>query len=141
MIGQQENVLSSPPNILFIDDNRANNFLVETIIKLDSIPVIPHFEIDAIRAIEYLERLQNMAEFPSFIFVDINMPRKNGFEFIEDFIAEFPERYHLVNIYILSTSITPKDRQRANMLKIIQDCLEKPLKTQQLRSIIGLIPD
>lgn len=141
MIGQQENVLSHPPNILFIDDNRANNFLVETIIKLDNIPVIPHFEIDAIRAIAYLKRLQNMAEFPRFIFVDINMPRKNGFEFIEDFIIEFPDCYKVVNIYILSTSITHKDLQRANKFKIIRGCLEKPLKSEQLKSIIGLVPD
>ncbi len=140
MIGQQENILSHPPNILFIDDNRANNFLVETIIKLDNIPVIPHFEIDAIRAIEYLKRLQNIAEFPRFIFVDINMPCKNGFEFIEDFIIEFPDQYKVVNIYILSTSITRKDLQRANNLKVIQDCLEKPLEPEQLKSIIGLVP-
>jgi len=141
MIGQRKNALSHPPNILFVDDNRANNFLVETIIKLDNIPVIPHFEIDAIRAIEYLKRLQNMAEFPHFIFVDINMPCKNGFEFIEDFITEFPDHYNLVNIYILSTTITPQDLQQANKLKIIRDCLEKPLQPEQLKSIIGLIPD
>lgn len=127
-----------PPNILFIDDNRANNFLVETIIKMDKIPVIPHFETDAISAITYLKRLKRANYFPDLIFVDINMPGKSGFDFIADFMVEFPEYQKDTDIYILTTSITVQDLEQANNFKIIKTCLEKPLESNQLKKIIGL---
>lgn len=127
-----------PPNILFIDDNRANNFLVETIIKLDKIPVIPHFENDAVSAIKYLKRLKHINQFPDFIFVDINMPGKSGFDFIKDFTNEFPDSLESISIYILSTSITLQDQEKANNFEFIKACLEKPLESNQLRKITGL---
>ncbi len=124
------------PNVLFIDDNRANNFLMETIIKLDKIQIIPHFADDAFEAISYLRRMENTELFPAFMFVDINMPMKDGFEFLDDFLKEFPEYSELTKIYILTTTVTKRDRNKAANYEIIIDCIEKPLEAIQLKQIM-----
>ncbi len=132
---QQANVNLASPHVLFIDDNYADNFLNATIIKLDKIPVIPHFTENAFEGLEYLQRLRGMPEFPAYIFVDINMPLKDGFDFVEDFIREFPEYHTCTNIYVLSTSIRKYDREKVYQYDIIKDYIEKPLESLQLYTI------
>lgn len=124
------------PHVLFIDDNRADNFLIELLIKLDNVPVIPHFMGNAIDGLKYLHRLRGLPEFPRYIFVDINMPLKDGFEFVEDFTKEFPEYHSFTKIYILSTSMRTYDRERAKNYNTIQSYIEKPLESLKLYTII-----
>jgi len=124
------------PHILFVDDSRANNFIIDMQIRLDHVLAIPHFEMNAFAALDYLERLRGTDIFPQFIFVDINMPLKDGFEFVEDFTNNFPEYLLDTQIHILSTSFRKIDKQKASNLKVIKSYIEKPLSTSYLSSIL-----
>lgn len=124
----------SSPSILFIDDNHANNFLIKSYIRLDKIPVIPHFECNAIDALDYLNQLP-VSDFPDFIFVDINMPLMDGFEFISEFVERFPAQCERTTIYILSSSIRPSDKEQSMQFDVVKDYIEKPLKPDFLQNI------
>lgn len=130
---QQNRTISLLPHVLFIDDNRANNYLIKAHIELDNIPIIPHFELNAIHAIDNLVKLKE-SDFPDIIFVDINMPLKDGFEFVEDFVTRFPSVE--TQIYIMSSSIRPSDKEKVNQYDIIKAYVEKPITAEVLKPLI-----
>jgi len=122
-------------HMLFIDDNRADNYLISTYIELDNAPIVPHFELNAIHAMKYLTMLDE-SNFPDIIFVDINMPLKDGFEFVEDFSHQFS--HFDTNIYIMSSSIRPSDKEKIKRFNnIIKAYVEKPVKIEFLMKLIG----
>jgi len=75
-------------------------------------------------ALEWLKNL-NDHEFPTAIFLDINMPRMNGFEFLEEYERTFPDK-NLPIIVMLTTSLNPSDQQISKKYKI-HDFMNKPL--------------
>ena len=110
---------------------------VSTIIKLDKIKIVPQFAENAIEGLEYLKSLRGEEEFPSIIFTDINMPLKDGFEFVQDFVNNFPTHHDNIEIYILSTSLRRTDKERINEFGVINAYLEKPLRTPILNNILN----
>lgn len=66
------------------------------------------------------------------LFVDINMPGMNGFEFIDLLVENKPDALDLVNIYLLSSSNDPDDIQKAKERLIVKKFLEKPFKKTYL---------
>ncbi len=63
--------------------------------------------------------------FPEVIYVDLNMPILNGFDFIElferNFVAEHPE----TRLFMLSSSLRNEDRHRALMFRSVHDFVSK----------------
>lgn len=127
------NVSNSLTHVLFIDDNKADNYLVNAFIELDKVPVIPHFQLNAIHAMNYL-MVSDKSDFPDIIFVDINMPLKDGFEFVEDFSRQFPHSDTV--IYIMSSSIRPTDKERIKDYSAIEAYVEKPVTTNFLAKLL-----
>ena len=64
------------------------------------------------------------------IFLDINMPVLNGWEFLNKYLEIYPERAD--KIVILSSSIDFQDRQRADGYQIVSGFLEKPLTIDKI---------
>ena len=65
------------------------------------------------------------------IFLDINMPVLNGWEFLEKYLETFAHRND--RILILSSSIDFQDRQKAQEYEIVSGFLEKPLTLDKLK--------
>ncbi len=68
---------------------------------------------------------------PALILVDINMPRMNGFEFVEALAEWVKASDHgsldSVVVMMLSSSVLPADRARADALEIVRGYIQKPL--------------
>ncbi|MCX4028280.1 response regulator [Endozoicomonas sp. SM1973] len=123
--------------ILLIDDNEADNFLHELIIKKSGITESVIAMTSATDALEYLKSKQgNNHPQPCLIFLDINMPRMNGWEFLEEYESLPSEQKAKVVIVMLTTSLNPDDKEKSNSIDHITEFYTKPLTQAILDRII-----
>jgi CheY-like chemotaxis protein len=100
-------------DVLLVDDNDDDVFMVrEAFSDICLLNIIHHVE-DGVKALEYLRKegeFQKMKA-PDIILLDINMPRKNGFEVLEE-IKNDPSLRHIPTV-ILTTSKRDEDIVRS----------------------------
>jgi len=76
-------------------------------------------------------------DFPSVIFLDLNMPIMDGWEFLEAFI-KFPGfQKENVTIYIISSSVDPRDLLRAKGYGIVSKYILKPITIEDLKNVLA----
>ncbi len=133
-------------SILLLDDDPASNFLNGTIIK--SYGIKAHIQVAATGqdALDYISKKGIFEgarhEPPELIFVDINMPKMNGWEFVEQF-KRLPKRHRGNSVVVmLTTSSNPDDRDRARAVPEIQEYITKPLTKAKLSTLVeNYFPD
>ena len=69
---------------------------------------------------------------PQIIFLDLNMPIINGWDFLEDYLMKYADRLPETKIVILSSTVNPEDFSRANRYEIVIDFINKPLTIEEL---------
>lgn len=128
--------------VLLIDDNEDDNFFhrraMEKAGRVEMIDVC----LDGGDALDYL---QNKGKYavrgqdyprPDLIFLDINMPRTNGWEFIDKYALLHPRFIGGPIIVMLTTSLNPNDRLRAENCTFVREFMTKPLKQQTFLEIL-----
>lgn len=80
--------------------------------------------------------LKSGNDMPNVIFLDINMPIMNGWEFLDSFLQTPNNSKHVTTIYIVSSSIDPRDIERCYTYKEVNNYLLKPLAQQDLEKVI-----
>jgi len=68
------------------------------------------------------------------LFLDINMPVMNGWDFLKNYLEIFNERND--KIVILSSSIDFQDKEKAKLFSCVQGFIEKPLTPEKIKNII-----
>lgn len=120
-------------SILLIDDDAVTNFLHESLIQefnvTENIKVIENGE----DAFQYLKQFYLEGNCPELIFLDLNMPITNGFEFLESFKLLDSIRDDSV-IIILSSSELNSDKVVADSFGV-NDFIVKPLTAEKLRGV------
>jgi len=124
-------------NVLVIDDDEINNFLCQKVIQLSG---FSDSVITCQSADEGLSRLnesvdQNSNTIPDIIFLDINMPLKNGWDFLNDFDSIATKIDKKVNIFMLSSSVYKDDITKAKESVHVTDYVTKPLTEEVLKKI------
>ena len=74
------------------------------------------------------------------LLLDINMPTMSGWEFLASFEKIVESIEFRIIIYMLSSSVDPRDQERAYSYKSVQGYLEKPLKLENLVAIGDSLP-
>jgi CheY-like chemotaxis protein len=89
-------------------------------------------------ALHYLEEhASEEGEIPDVLFLDINMPLVDGWMFMEDFI-DLKQRIHKpIRIYMVSSSIDPKDIERAKAIHDVTAYVTKPISQQKFAELIS----
>lgn len=120
-------------NILLVDDSEAEQFLYKAIIqKYDpSINITPAFD-----GIEALETLGKAATKPDCILLDINMPRMNGFDFLEAYSKKY-QNGHII-IAMLTSSAQTTDKDKAMSYECVNDFYIKPITMEDLDNLSKL---
>jgi CheY-like chemotaxis protein len=118
--------------IMLIDDNEDDNYIHELILNEEHAAehiVVTESGFDA------LEYLQTSKVIPDLIFLDINMPKMNGWEFLDEYNQTGLHKTSQVIIIMLTTSMNPADAEQARKNKIVSGFETKPLSHEMLRKI------
>ena len=75
-------------------------------------------------------------ELPAVIFVDLNMPVMNGWEFLEAFLTIPNHNREKVIVYIISSSIDPRDLDRIKNYPVVDQYILKPITTEALEDVL-----
>lgn len=117
---------------MVVDDASIDRFLVERIVKKTSFAEeVLSFESGK----DALEQLHQNQQAPQVIFLDINMPGMNGFEFLAEF-EKFPDNFKQdCSVVMLTSSLHPDDKLKAAHNPRIKCFLNKPLKPEYLADL------
>ncbi|MEQ8705921.1 MAG: response regulator [Phaeodactylibacter sp.] len=121
--------------ILLIDDNEADNYLHKLVISDADVAENIVAQPDGKSALNYLEEEGKEAP-PELIFLDINMPRMNGWEFLDAYHKFPPEQKNAVVVVMLTTSVFKKDQERAERMPNFSGFLNKPLSEEDLFEVL-----
>ena len=121
-------------SILLVDDDEDDNYYHKIIInKMEMVNKIAVAE-NGIEALAYLKDEANVP--PDIIFLDLNMPKMNGWEFLEQYQHLTLEQKAKVLIVILTTSLNPDDKKRAEEIKDVTGFETKPLSKEILSELL-----
>jgi CheY-like chemotaxis protein len=124
--------------ILLIDDDQATNFLHQMVIKKSDSADHVHIALNGESALHYLNtKTEGKYTSPDLIFLDINMPRMNGWAFLEQY-QKLPKDQQGKAVIIMLT--TPLDRDNQELSAKFQGIAEfrsKPLTQAMLQEIIN----
>ena len=131
-------------NIMLVDDNKIDLFVHQKIIERynSNIRVI-HFN-NSLTALEYLkislhESNLNYFTRPNVLFLDVNMPKCTGFEFLVRLgRLDFLETQNL-KIYLLSSSASLIDINKAKTHPLCLGYINKPLTIDKLNEAINVL--
>lgn len=79
--------------------------------------------------------LINNNSIPNIIFLDLNMPVMDGWQFLDE-IQKIEKRKEIV-IYIVTSSVNPIDREKAASYEFVEDYIVKPVKADNLKNVIS----
>jgi CheY-like chemotaxis protein len=128
-------------NILLVDDDEITNYINSDLIK--SMDITEHISIahNGKEALEYLIKAhENPAPegyiVPDLIFLDINMPVMNGFQFIENYYYMLGKQKLTTVVTMLTTSLIKEEvTQALNMVHVVKGYIEKPLTREVVQEI------
>lgn len=118
--------MTNQPNFIVIDDDPFNNKICTLFLRkyFGDVAVQTFTEPEA--AIHYLAGHTNGPE-PSIVLLDINMPTMTGWEFLDEYEYLDASVKNSLRVYILSSSVDERDKERAAQNKNVVDYLIKPL--------------
>lgn len=122
---------------MLVDDNPDDNFFHERVIKNNHFTDCVIVKESAPEALAYLEsKTQGDTDQIDIIFLDINMPGMNGWEFLEEYNKLDKALQGGIVVVMLTTSENPDDKLKAKKWGFISDFKTKPLTKKMMDDII-----
>ena len=122
--------------VMLIDDNEIDNLINQKMIEAASITDNIYTHTGAKSAIEFLKNMEKLdvAEqvLPDVIFLDIDMPLMDGFQFLDEFEKLTTVAKKKCKIVMLTSSINPQDFNRSKKYENVKLYLNKPLSHESI---------
>lgn len=123
-----------------IDDDKLHQFGMRRMFKHIDIPVHLFQFYNGLQALEHIKaQLPQLINLPHIIFLDVNMPVMNGWDFLDAFIALQPKispANRRTTIYMITSSIIDSDIEKAATYSEISEYIIKPTGVNQIREIL-----
>ena len=105
--------MKESPVILIVEDNPGDVRLIQEALKTSSIDPTLYFARDGVEATDFLETRKGTPStgFPHLIVLDLNLPKKSGFEVLE--YVKRDEMLKRIPVIVLSSSQNPDDVAKA----------------------------
>ena len=122
--------------VLLVDDNEIDNFINERMITSSGFAEKVIVKTSSDDAIRYLiDNQEEEEQLPEIVFLDLNMPVKDGFAFLADFRTTNETVRKKCKVVVLSSSISPDDINRASTDVHVFKYVNKPLSEKYLEAI------
>lgn len=124
--------------ILLIDDDISSNFLHKRLLKkLNCVETI-YLANDGQEALDILTKEQENGQYvkPNMIFLDINMPVMDGWEFLDEFQKIPVQQKSDIVLIMLTSSLNPDDKERSKRYKEVSEIQYKLLTKPKLNQIL-----
>ena len=131
--GERESVSDAVERVVLINDDVMDNLVHERLIKRSGLVKETVVFQYAERALEYLRTTEQHVDI---IFLDVNMPRMNGFEVLTEYSRMDKSRHARTVIMLLTTSTHLEDYETARQFEAVRSFRVKPLDLDKLRSAI-----
>lgn len=126
--------------ICIVDDDQIFQLTTTKILeRVSSAKKILAFP-DGQKAYQFLSgNTTNTEELPDIIFLDINMPFMDGWQFLEEYTKIKPALSKTIVIYVVSSSIAEYDIQKAKSNSNVADYIVKPVTIDTYKSLLALV--
>ena len=122
--------------LILIDDEAIFHKIVQMTLKHSDLSNQATYCYDGEVVLDYLEEKKSEStSLPDYIFIDLYMPRFSGW----DFLNRFQKIYHSLKkniiIYIVSSSIDPRDIDRSKTYPFVTNFISKPVMKEVFEDI------
>jgi CheY-like chemotaxis protein len=126
--------------ILCVDDDPITLMLCKKVILKSEFSNQIEIAKNGKEALNYFDSLINEKveknAFPELIFLDLNMPVMDGWEFLEEFNKnKYKNLFNKTKIIILSSTVDPKDINKSKNYSIVINFIAKPITKEILQNI------
>lgn len=126
-------------SVCIIDDDNLYINLVSKIIELKQLSEKVIVFKNGKEALDFfVESIKDPEDgiVPQVIFLDLNMPIMDGWEFLNEFTKIKDKISENINLYVVSSSIDIRDIDRAKSIGVVSDYLTKPIKLGDFEKIL-----
>ncbi len=113
-------------SVMLIDDESIDRMIYKSVLKKSELVDDIYEFTYAKDALEFLADTSNPPI--DVIFLDIRMPQMDGFEFLEAATKALGNNFASMVIMMLTTSLNPKDIERAKSFEVVKDYINKPME-------------
>ena len=115
-----------PIKVMLVDDQKMANFIAKKLIEVTG------FSTEVVDYTAPQEALLDISNTnPDLIFLDLNMPEVNGWQFLE----VLTEKQNQTQVVIVTSSTSIHDKEKAQKYAQVIDFLEKPLTKNTILSL------
>lgn len=135
MFGINNQTIKNPmiKTVLLVDDDPMSLLITKEVIKNESFSTEVIIAMNGLLALKEIEKFfdqkqhDDMIHVPHIIFLDIEMPLMNGWEFLDHYTRCFSEKLPDTAIIILTGSIDDVDYQKAKKYPAVTKIMRKPM--------------
>jgi CheY-like chemotaxis protein len=125
-------------NIFLVDDDHIYQFTAKKTLESMGLTEQVSMFPDGEKAIDFIrEHLSQPQDLPDIIFLDINMPIMDGWQFIDEFQKlKIPKK---IAVYMVSSSVDENDMKRSKEFGVIDDYIIKPVGRSRFQELLSTV--